>query len=144
VGAAALAAERRSLVRRARARQGVSLTVRNARNRHVDVAAVERALRELEIRWPVVVIFTALLEATGMHRIKDGRHEILLLNTPNRSSRFLSQTFWHEVTHALQREYWSTGEFYRAYTSRRGRDDIENEAWELGRRFLNRYGEVIS
>jgi hypothetical protein len=144
VGVAALAAERRSLVRRARARQG-SVTVRG--DRAVDVAAIERALRELEVRWPVVVIFSAEHGRdgrTGQLLLTRGRHEILLFNARNRTGRSLSQTLWHEVTHSVQREEWGDAEFIRQYKTGTGRDDLEDEAATLARRLLHRYGTVIS
>lgn len=120
----------------------------------IDAAAVTDAAAELGLTFPIRISWSNGRRKLGCYRFKTGTHSITVTRFYRRESAArLSETLWHELTHARQLEetvkagqpYQAFHAEYRAETTRKGyrQNRFEVEARRVGAAMAERMPLVV-
>lgn len=95
----------------------------------IDVPAIREAIAFFGLTSPVEVKLTAGTRRVGCARYRDGVHVITL--SALRSGAQASETLWHELTHAAQREYLGDEAFRVQYQMEQLREGYDRNRFEV-------------
>ncbi len=105
-------------------------TARNKAGATLLPGAILSAVELLELKNDVHIKWANGINRRGAWRFRDGVHVITL--STYYDSRAITETLWHELTHAVQAERFSTPkEFTTAYMQDRARRGYHNCTFEV-------------
>lgn len=100
----------------------------------VSAAAVQNAVHEFGLSWPVVIKFSQGRRRLGAHRVKVAGgtfvHSITV-TTYFREASDMSGTIWHELTHARQAEQLGLPQFRASYKREQATVGYRNNRFEV-------------